>query len=212
MAGAGGFEPPHGGIKSLRYLPKIKDLAALTTSMAPEKIKDLRAICLISRNCPRRAPLSHPGQKPPQGAFADIQTSLRRGRRAGRAASAPAEMARISQLGRTRFSGSADDLGGFWIGGRGGFVSGLGRTPPPGLRLLEPVALAVQLQNMDMVGQAIEQRTGQALIPEDARPFLERQIRRNDSRAAFMTLAEDRSRRAIPRRFGKAAHNRVRRR
>ena len=44
---------------------------------------------------------------------------------------------------------------------------------------------------MDMVGEAIEQRAGQALIPEDARPFLERQIRRNDSRAAFMTLAED---------------------
>jgi transposase len=35
LAGAGGFEPPHGGIKSLRYIPKIKDLAALTTSMAP---------------------------------------------------------------------------------------------------------------------------------------------------------------------------------
>ena len=47
LAGAGGFEPPHGGIKSLRYLPKIKDLAALTTSIAPEKIKDLRAFCLM---------------------------------------------------------------------------------------------------------------------------------------------------------------------
>jgi hypothetical protein len=66
-----------------------------------------------------------------------------------------------------RFSGSADDWGGFWIGSRGGFVSGLDRTPPPGLRLLEPVALAVQLQNMEMVGEAIEQRASQALIPEE---------------------------------------------
>ena len=45
-----------------------------------------------------------------------------------------------------------------------------------GLRLFQPVALAVQLQNMDMVGEAIEQGAGQTLIPEDARPFLEWQI------------------------------------
>jgi hypothetical protein len=34
-AGCPCLEPPHGGIKSLRYLLKIKDLAALTTSRKP---------------------------------------------------------------------------------------------------------------------------------------------------------------------------------
>jgi hypothetical protein len=33
---------------------------------------------------------------------------------------------------------------------------------------------------MDMVGETIEQGAGQTLIPEDAGPFLEGQIRRND--------------------------------
>jgi hypothetical protein len=32
------------------------------------------------------------------------------------------------------------------------------------------VALAVQLQNMDMMREAIEQRAGQTLIAEDTRP------------------------------------------
>ena len=67
----------------------------------------------------------------------------------------------------------------------------LGRTPPPRRRLLEPIALAVQLQNMDMVREAIEQRAGEPLAAEDACPFLERQIRGDNGRAAFMTLAED---------------------
>jgi hypothetical protein len=38
------------------------------------------------------------------------------------------------------------------------------------------VALAVELQNMDMVGEAIEQRAGETLALEDARPFLKRKI------------------------------------
>ena len=99
-------------------------------------------------------------------------------------------MAGVSQPGRMRLSGSGGNFAGLGIGGCGGLIGGSRVTPPPCLRLLEPVALAVQLQNMDMMREAIEQRAGQALIPEDARPFLERQIRRNDSRAAFMTLAE----------------------
>ena len=43
---------------------------------------------------------------------------------------------------------------------------------------------------MDMMREAIEQRAGQTLIAEDARPFLEWQIRRDDGRATFVTLAE----------------------
>src|ERR1700730_8458597 len=100
-------------------------------------------------------------------------------------------MAGVSWPGRTRLSGSGGDFAGFGIGRRGGLVGGLGRTPPPCLRLLEPVALGVQLQNMDMMRQPIEKRAGETLALENARPFLERQIRRDDGRAAFMTLAED---------------------
>jgi hypothetical protein len=56
--------------------------------------------------------------------------------------------------------------------------------------LLEPVALAVQLQNMNMMGEAIEQRAGQTLIAEDARPFLESKIGCYDRRPVFVTLAD----------------------
>ena len=47
------------------------------------------------------------------------------------------------------------------------------------------------LQNMDMVREPIEQRAGETLAAEDAGPILERQVRCDDGRAAFMTLAED---------------------
>src|SRR6202043_2786202 len=87
-------------------------------------------------------------------------------------------------------SGSGGDFAGFAIGRRGGLVGGLGRTPPPCLRLLEPVALAVQLQNMDTMREAIEKRARETLADEDGGPFLKGKIRRNDGRAAFVTLAE----------------------
>jgi hypothetical protein len=60
-----------------------------------------------------------------------------------------------------RLSGIWGDFACFWIGG---LVGGSRVTPPSCLRLLEPVALAVQLQNMDMTREAIEQRAGQTLI------------------------------------------------
>src|ERR1700752_2946437 len=44
---------------------------------------------------------------------------------------------------------------------------------------------------MDMVRETIEQRAGEPRAAEDAGPFLERQVGRDDGRAAFMTLAED---------------------
>ena len=84
-------------------------------------------------------------------------------------------MARISQRGRTRLSdssGSYVDFGGFWIGSHNGLVGGPRVTPPPCLRLLEPVALAVQLQNMDMMREAIEKRASETLAAEDGGPFL----------------------------------------
>jgi hypothetical protein len=68
-------------------------------------------------------------------------------------------MARVSQPGRTWLSGGADDFASFGIGSYGFLIGGLGRTPPPGLRLFQPVALAVELQDMDMMRQPIEKRS-----------------------------------------------------
>ena len=99
-------------------------------------------------------------------------------------------MARISQPERMRLSEGADDFAGFGIGSCNGLVGGPRVTPPPCLRLLEPVALAVQLQNMDMMREAIEKRAGETLATEDGGPFLKGKIRRDDGRAAFVTLAE----------------------
>src|SRR3984893_11857073 len=99
-------------------------------------------------------------------------------------------MAGVSWPGRTRLSGSGGHFAGFGIGRRGGLVGGLGRTPPPCLRLLEPVALAVQLQNMDTMREAIEKRASETLAAQDGGPFLKGKIRRDDGRAAFVTLAE----------------------
>jgi len=42
---------------------------------------------------------------------------------------------------------------------------------------IEPVALAVQLQNVDMMREAIEQRASETLAAEYAGPFLNGKIR-----------------------------------
>jgi hypothetical protein len=99
-------------------------------------------------------------------------------------------MARISQPGRTRLSGSYGDFAGFGIGRRGGLVGGPRVTPPPCFRLFEPIALAVHFQNMDMMREAIEKRASETLAAEDGGPFLKGKIRRDDGRATFVTLAE----------------------
>ena len=62
---------------------------------------------------------------------------------------------------------------------------------PPFLALFEAIALAVHFQNVDMVGQAIQQGSGQAFGTEDFRPFIERQIGGDNHRAAFVTLYPD---------------------
>ena len=41
------------------------------------------------------------------------------------------------------------------------------------------------------MGEAVAQRAGETLIADDAGPLIERQVRRDDGRAAFMALAED---------------------
>jgi hypothetical protein len=44
---------------------------------------------------------------------------------------------------------------------------------------------------LDVVGQSVEQRTGQPLGPEHAGPFVEWQIASDDGGAALVALAED---------------------
>ena len=46
---------------------------------------------------------------------------------------------------------------------------------PPFLALFEAEALAIHFQNVDMMGQAIQQCPCQAFGAEDFRPFIERQ-------------------------------------
>lgn len=42
-----------------------------------------------------------------------------------------------------------------------------------GFALLEPEALAIHLEDMDVMGQAVEERAGEAFRPEDLGPFIE---------------------------------------
>src|SRR5712691_7975140 len=59
------------------------------------------------------------------------------------------------------------------------------------LALFEAIAVAVHFEDMDVVGQPIEQRAGQPLGPEHAGPLVERQIAGDEGGAALVTLAED---------------------
>ena len=54
--------------------------------------------------------------------------------------------------------------------------------------LLEAEALAVHLQDMDMVCQAIEQGVGEALGAGHLGPFVERQVGGDQDGAALVTL------------------------
>ena len=60
-----------------------------------------------------------------------------------------------------------------------------------GSALLEPVALAVHFQDMDMVGDAVEERAGETLAGEHRGPFLEGQVRGHDGGAVLLAPAED---------------------
>ncbi len=65
----------------------------------------------------------------------------------------------IRQLGGVAERGSAEGTSGRRGGrGRAGFLA-----------VFEAIALAVQLQDVDVVGQSIEQRAGEAFGPEDLR-------------------------------------------
>ena len=59
------------------------------------------------------------------------------------------------------------------------------------LAVFESEAGAVHLEDMNVMGKAIEQRAGQALGGEHAGPFVEGQIAGNDDGAPFVALTED---------------------
>ncbi len=61
------------------------------------------------------------------------------------------------------------------------------------LRLLagrEPEASAVHLQDMNVMGKAVEERAGEALRSEHARPLIERQIGGHQRRGGTLLPAD----------------------
>src|SRR5258707_12841224 len=59
------------------------------------------------------------------------------------------------------------------------------------LALFEAIAVAIHFEDVDVVGQPIEQHAGQSLGPEHASPLVERQIAGDEGGATLVTLAED---------------------
>ena len=69
---------------------------------------------------------------------------------------------------------------------RSSFCCGLGLT---GTALAEAIAVAVHLEDADMMCQPVEQRAGQALGAEGLGPLVEGQIAGNQRGAAFIAFA-----------------------
>ena len=57
--------------------------------------------------------------------------------------------------------------------------------------VLRPVALAIHLQDVDVMGEPVQQRPGEALRSEDLGPFVERQVGGDQDGASLVALAED---------------------
>ena len=57
--------------------------------------------------------------------------------------------------------------------------------------VFEPEAVAVHLQDVNVMGEAIEQRASEPLGAEHAGPLVEGQVAGDDDRAALVALAED---------------------
>ena len=89
-----------------------------------------------------------------------------------------------------------------------GSVSSRGLTPAA---LVEPVALAIHLEDVDVVGEAVEERAGEALGAEHLGPFVEGQIGGDQGRAPLVALAEHLEQ-ELGTGLGTAARSRVRRR
>ena len=61
----------------------------------------------------------------------------------------------------------------------------------PSLARLEPIALAVHLEDVDVVREPVEERAGEPFGAEDARPLIERQVAGDQDRAPLVAPAED---------------------
>jgi hypothetical protein len=59
------------------------------------------------------------------------------------------------------------------------------------LALSESVTVTVHLEDVNVMGEAVKQGSGQAFGGEHAGPFIEGQIAGDDDRSAFVALAED---------------------
>ena len=68
-----------------------------------------------------------------------------------------------------------------------GSVRRRGLTPAA---LVEPVALAIHLEDVDVVGEAVEESAGKPLGAEHLGPFVEGQIGGDQGRAPLVALAE----------------------
>ena len=57
--------------------------------------------------------------------------------------------------------------------------------------VFEPEAVTVHLEDVDVMGEAIEQRASEPLGAEHSGPLVEGQVAGDDDRAALVALAED---------------------
>ena len=57
--------------------------------------------------------------------------------------------------------------------------------------LIEPIALAINLEDTDVVGEAVEERAGEALGAEHLGPLVEWEIAGEQDRAPLVALAVD---------------------
>jgi hypothetical protein len=85
------------------------------------------------------------------------------------------------------------DLAGVGIGhGATGLVLRRRRRGPTAVGgLVEAVSVAVHGEDADVVGQPVEQRTGETFGAEHLGPVLERKVGHDDCRAAFISLRDD---------------------
>ena len=88
---------------------------------------------------------------------------------------------------KTRPSGSGSKfLTAAWRGETSGSRSG--RVLAGFLAVFEAIAVAVQLEDVDVMGQPVEQRASQPFGAEDLGPFVEGQIRGHERRCLLVAL------------------------
>ena len=73
----------------------------------------------------------------------------------------------------------------------GDFRKSEGRVLAGFLAVFEATVVAVQLEDVDVLGQPVEQRASQPFGAEDLGPFVEGQIRGHERRCLLVALGED---------------------